>query len=138
MSNEILKTLLNIRSLRAFARDYMDLDSLESAHEKLTTVLEETRDAERIERERFEEKRAKLEKYRKMLEDDGIDIAEIVGAAPSNKQKKERKKKPPKYEYLTESGEVKYWTGQGRTPKAIQAELDNGKTLDDFLISKES
>ncbi|MBE8570972.1 H-NS family nucleoid-associated regulatory protein, partial [Vibrio sp. OPT46] len=26
------------------------------------------------------------------------------------------------------------WTGQGRTPSAIQEQLDAGKSLDEFLI----
>ncbi|HBV1897837.1 TPA: H-NS histone family protein, partial [Klebsiella pneumoniae] len=28
----------------------------------------------------------------------------------------------------------KTWTGQGRTPAPIKAQLDSGKTLEDFLI----
>jgi DNA-binding protein H-NS len=133
MSKDAVKVLLNIRSLRAVARE-MTLEQLKEALDKLSTVYDERSVLEAEQAAKEAERREKLDKYRKMLEADGIDIAEIVSGSPSVKQKKERSKKPPKYEYLTESGEVKYWTGQGRTPKAIQAELDNGKSLDDFLI----
>lgn len=51
------------------------------------------------------------------------------------KEKKPRKVRPAKYKYVDASGEEKTWTGQGRTPKAIQDKIDNhGATLDDFLI----
>lgn len=48
--SELTKTLLNIRSLRAFSRE-LTLEQLEEALEKLTTVVEERREAEEAERE---------------------------------------------------------------------------------------
>ncbi|MGY5618596.1 H-NS family nucleoid-associated regulatory protein, partial [Vibrio cincinnatiensis] len=36
--------------------------------------------------------------------------------------------------YTDASGKEQFWTGQGRTPSIIQKSLDNGKSLDDFLI----
>ncbi|MCL0267393.1 H-NS histone family protein, partial [Klebsiella pneumoniae] len=39
-----------------------------------------------------------------------------------------------KYAYVDDAGEQKTWTGQGRTPAPIKAQLDAGKTLEDFLI----
>ncbi|TNH13381.1 DNA-binding protein H-NS-like protein, partial [Testudinibacter sp. TR-2022] len=48
--------------------------------------------------------------------------------------RKKRSQRPAKYRYTDEKGAQKTWTGQGRTPKAIQAALDSGKTLSDFEI----
>ncbi|RVS43282.1 DNA-binding protein, partial [Citrobacter freundii] len=41
---------------------------------------------------------------------------------------------PAKYKYTDENGNEQTWTGQGRTPKAITAAIEAGKTLEDFAI----
>jgi DNA-binding protein H-NS len=50
----------------------------------------------------------------------------------------ERKKvkftRPAKYRYIGSDGLEKTWAGVGRKPKEIQAAIDNGASLDDFLI----
>ncbi|HGF7226615.1 TPA: transcriptional regulator, partial [Vibrio cholerae O1] len=43
--SEITKTLLNIRSLRAYARE-LTIEQLEEALDKLTTVVQERKEAE--------------------------------------------------------------------------------------------
>ena len=48
--SELTKTLLNIRSLRAFARE-LTLEQLEEALDKLSTVVAERKEAEEAERE---------------------------------------------------------------------------------------
>ncbi|HBW5265460.1 TPA: H-NS histone family protein, partial [Klebsiella pneumoniae] len=50
------------------------------------------------------------------------------------KVRKKREPRPAKYAYVDDAGEQKTWTGQGRTPAPIKAQLDAGKTLEDFLI----
>ncbi|OBT13915.1 transcriptional regulator [Vibrio sp. UCD-FRSSP16_10] len=137
--SEITKTLLNIRSLRAFSRD-LTLEQLEEALDKLTTVVEERRENEAEERAVREEKERKLAEYAQQLLKEGIDIEELVAAVAgdtstkSNKAKSKRAPRPAKYEYVNENGEQKTWTGQGRTPSAIQTQLDAGKSVEDFLI----
>ncbi|HHF8101288.1 TPA: H-NS family nucleoid-associated regulatory protein, partial [Escherichia coli] len=42
--------------------------------------------------------------------------------------------RPAKYKYIDTDGSEKTWTGQGRTPRAIAAALEAGKTLEDFEI----
>ncbi|GAD79336.1 H-NS family histone-like protein [Vibrio ezurae] len=137
--SEITKTLLNIRSLRAFSRE-LTLEQLEEALDKLTTVVEERRENEAEERAAREEKERKLAEYAQQLISEGIDIEDLVAAvagdtsAKSSKAKTKRAPRPAKYEYVNEAGEQKTWTGQGRTPSAIQTQLDSGKSLDEFLI----
>ena len=76
----------------------------------------------------------------KLLEKEGIsrqELAEILGLDVSEKVSsvsKKRSARPAKYQYVDENGVTKTWTGQGRTPKAIQAQLDQGKPLSSFEI----
>ncbi len=134
--SELTKTLLNIRSLRAFARE-LSFEQLEEALEKLTLVVEERREAAEEERAAQAEKEAKLSEYAEMIAKDGINIDDLISAMSGETKTKFRKKRDPrpaKYKYTDTNGKEKTWTGQGRTPSAIQSQLDAGKHLDDFLI----
>lgn len=132
--SDLLKTLNNIRSLRNLARD-LTLEQLENINQKLQLVISEKREeAELLERQ-TEERKARIEKYKTLLIQDEItaeELAEILGEKTFVKKKREVR--PAKYQYTDENGQVKTWTGQGRTPKAIQAALDAGKSLESFAI----
>ena len=68
---------------------------------------------------------------------DGIDVEALISALSGEtktKAKSKRAPRPAKYKYIDTNGQEKTWTGQGRTPSAIQEQLDAGKSLDDFLI----
>ncbi|NRF14064.1 H-NS family histone-like protein [Vibrio coralliilyticus] len=134
--SELTKTLLNIRSLRAFARE-LTLEQLEEALDKLSTVVAERKEAEEAEREAQAAQEAKLADIAEQIKQLGLDkdmvISALAGEA-SGKPKSKRAPRPAKYKYLDNTGEEKTWTGQGRTPSAIQEQLDAGKSLDDFLI----
>ncbi|MGL6392447.1 H-NS family nucleoid-associated regulatory protein, partial [Aeromonas hydrophila] len=60
---------------------------------------------------------------------------ELVGSAPiaATAVKAKRAPRPPKYRYV-ENGVEKTWTGQGRTPKYLAHQLEQGHQLDEFLI----
>lgn len=136
--SDALKTLNNIRSLRTQARE-LALETLEEMLEKFTIVVEERREEEVSAQKEQAERQAKLEAFRQKLLEDGIDPAELVsslGSSSSAKSKtgSKRTPRPPKYKYTDTDGLEKTWTGQGRTPKAIAAALENGKTLEDFEI----
>lgn len=132
--SDLLKTLNNIRSLRNLARD-LTLEQLENINQKLQLVMAEKREeAELLERQ-TEERKARIEKYKTLLIQDEItaeELTEILGEKTFVKKKREAR--PAKYQYTDENGQVKTWTGQGRTPKAIQAALDAGKSLESFAI----
>ncbi len=133
--NEILKTLTNIRSLRAAARE-LSLVQLESILDKLQIVVAEKREeADRLQQQEVE-RQERIEKYRALLKQDGItadELAEILNT-DSTPPRKKRTPRPAKYRYTDENGDTKTWTGQGRTPRTIQAALDAGKSLTDFEI----
>lgn len=129
-----LSSLNNIRTLRAEARN-MALDMLEELRQKLETVVNERREEENARAAEAREKAEKLAFYRELLMEEGINPAELVnGVSPSVTSKKKRAKRPAKYRYNDENGQVLYWTGQGRTPSVIKAAIENGQPLDDFLL----
>ncbi|PWC18275.1 DNA-binding protein [Brenneria roseae subsp. roseae] len=130
---EALKILNNIRTLRAQARE-TDLATLEEMLEKLAAIVEDRREEEAKVQKEQAERQAKLEAFRAKLLEDGIDPAELLEGISPKSAKSKREPRPAKYKYIDENGDEKTWTGQGRTPKAITAALDNGKTLEDFEI----
>ena len=134
--NDFLKTLLNIRSLRAALRE-LSFEQLVEVKEKFDEVFAEREQQETKLREESAERLQKLAEFTAMLKDAGIDPSELVGtAAPAKSEgsaKAKRAPRPAKYKY-TENGQEKTWTGQGRMPKAIAEAVAAGKTLEDFLI----
>lgn len=127
--SEALKILNNIRTLRAQARE-CTLETLEEMLEKLEVVVNERREEESQSQAEIEERARKLQQYREMLIADGIDPNELLQASAAGKAKR-----PAKYQYKDENGELKTWTGQGRTPAVIKKAIEEqGKSLDDFLL----
>ena len=127
----ISRTMMNIRSLRVFARE-VDFEQLLEMQEKLNAVIEEEREAaERAERER------KRQELLQLIAGEGFSPEELLGItedAPKTR-KKTLPKAPPKYQF-EENGETKYWSGRGRAPKPIAEALAGGRSLDEFLIEK--
>ncbi|QLB21300.1 DNA-binding protein H-NS-like protein [Vespertiliibacter pulmonis] len=134
--SEVLKTLNNIRSLRVLARE-SSLEQLEAIAEKLVMVIDEKRELIKAEELEKAKRLEGLNKYKELLEKDGISAEELVlllGASGEIKKRERRQARPAKYKYINEQGVEKTWTGQGRTPFAIQKALDAGKSLKDFEI----
>ncbi|MDN8602267.1 H-NS family nucleoid-associated regulatory protein [Citrobacter sp. S2-9] len=132
----ISKTMLNIRSLRAYARE-VAFEQLVEMQEKLNAVIEERReDAEREAAER-EEREKKRQELIQLIQSEGFDLTELVTGSSdiSTRTKKLGKKAPPKYQF-EENGETKYWSGRGRAPKPIDEALKAGRSLNEFLIEK--
>lgn len=133
--SEFLKVLLNVRSLRAALRE-LSLDQLKEAHEKIEAIYLERLEQAEKEQAAQAEHQQKLAEFQAMLADAGIDPAELVGSAPATSTgavKAKRTPRPPKYRYV-ENGVEKTWTGQGRTPKFLAEQLEQGRQLDEFLI----
>ncbi len=134
--NDFLKTLLNIRSLRAALRE-LSFEQLVEIREKFEEIFAEREQQENKIKAESAERLQKLAEFTEMLKTAGIDPSELVGiAAPAKSDssaKAKRAPRPAKYKY-TEDGLEKTWTGQGRMPKAIAAAVEGGKALEDFLI----
>ena len=135
--NEFTRVLRNLRTLRNFTRE-LTIPQLESAVEKLQEIIKEKHETAEQHQREIQERKDRIKKYKELLKQDGItaaDLAEILGDTKQPKKvKQKRPSRPAKYQYKDENGQVKTWTGQGRTPKAIQAQLDAGKSLDSFKI----
>ena len=137
--SEVLKVLSNIRSLRLATRDF-SVEQLENLLEKIETLVSEKRVELAKAQEEENARQERIAKYKELLEKEGIsrqELAEILGLDVSEKVSgvsKKRSARPAKYQYVDENGITKTWTGQGRTPKAIQAQLDQGKPLSSFEI----
>ena len=137
--SEVLKVLSNIRSLRLATRDF-SVEQLENLLEKIETLVSEKKVEWAKAQEEENARQERIAKYKELLEKEGIsrqELAEILGLDVSEKVSgvsKKRSARPAKYQYVDENGVTKTWTGQGRTPKAIQAQLDQGKPLSSFEI----
>ena len=135
--NEFLKVQLNIRSLRAAIRE-LPFEQLLEAKEKFDLVYQERAASVEQDRAEQEERQRKLNEFTEMLHQAGIDPRELLAsaaapAASAGAAKSKRAPRPAKYQY-EEDGQMKTWTGQGRMPKAIAAQVALGKDLNDFLI----
>lgn len=130
----VLSSLNNIRVLRAQARSVSG-DTLEDMLEKLRAVVDERREEQATIEAKNQEMADKLIMYRELLLEDGIAPEELLNGIKSpSPQKAKRAPRPAKYKYPDERGEIRQWTGQGRTPSPIKTAIENGQSLEDFLI----
>ncbi len=125
--------LNNIRVLRAAARE-IGYEEMEEIREKLNAIVDDMREEQQTRSAQEAERLAKLEKYRQLLLQDGIDPNELANAETTAKKKVRRAPRPARYRYTDADGNEKTWTGQGRTPAAMAEAFKNGKSIDDFLI----
>ncbi|EHA1082407.1 H-NS histone family protein [Photobacterium damselae] len=133
LNEQMKKILTNIRSLRVFVRELTFTEMVEMESKLALVIREFKEEAERAAKEE-EERQDKIAQYIEMLKQDGIDLDELSTLAASDPApKKKRAPKPPKYKFI-DDGEEKTWTGQGRTPSALAALLEQGHDLDEFLI----
>jgi DNA-binding protein H-NS len=133
MSN-FIKVLLNIRSLKAVARE-LTIEQLEDGLSKLTAVIDELRSQKQAEQRQSEERARKIAEYKALMAADGIDASELLGTVEP-KTTSTRAPRPPKYAYLDDNGQQQTWTGQGRQPLPIRRAIESGaKNLADFLIN---
>ena len=102
-----LNVLNNIRTLRAQARE-MPLSMLEEILEKLTAIVEESRENVKARSAQQQERDEKLLKYREMLANDGIAIDDLLDHQTTKESgKAKRKPRPAIYEYTDTNGSKK-------------------------------
>lgn len=136
----ILKHLGSITSLRKFA-DQQNFNLLEEISNKFIAIIAERREEEelrQLELQELEEKRLKALEY---LESIGLSPDELKVSVFENAPKRKKKSKgdttrPAKYAHTDEQGKTHYWTGIGRTSNYFKKLLDEGHSLEEFLIEK--
>lgn len=126
------KTFLNARSLNAATRE-LSVEQLEETLVKLGTIIADRKESEKEANAAAEERIAKMQEYKDMLLEDGIDLGEFAEHFAGGKTRQKKDALPPKYKY-TDNGEEKTWSGYGRTPAVIKSAMAEGKSKDDFLI----
>ncbi|WP_392562326.1 H-NS family nucleoid-associated regulatory protein [Orbus sturtevantii] len=127
----------NIRSIKAQTKN-ISLEQLHSIQAKLEEIIKERQKEDEEAKKNLIEHNKKVEDYLKQITSDGVALAELLKKAnlPAFKKlRKMRPPRPPKYKYTDSNGNLRTWTGQGRTPKPIQHALNSQtKSLKDFLI----
>ena len=90
------------------------------------------------------EKKSVIAEIRKIARKSGFDVSELfdgessTASAPKRKVRGKKKssgrygKVKPKYRNPADASET--WTGRGRTPLWMQAQLEKGRKKEDFLI----
>lgn len=99
----------------------MTVSELDALIAKAQSVREETRERRRLE--------IKSE-FEKRLKDEGFTAIEVLGA------KVKPKPQPLPAKYADPADPSHTWSGKGRVPAWLQAQLDDGASLTKFLINK--
>jgi len=130
--SEVLQVLGHSRRLYAALRDE-SIEKLEEYQQKLAEVIEKrVAEAEEV-RQANAAKLQNIDEVRSFMAERGLSLGDLVDGEPATTKTK-RAQRPAKYKYQDQTGQEKTWTGQGRTPKAIQEKLDAGASLADFAI----
>ncbi|MBW8190442.1 H-NS histone family protein [Neiella marina] len=128
---DVTDILSNYRRLRAALRGQPS-DVLVEYKEKLEALIEEVKTEEAELAEEQKERLAKIEEIKALMAENDISEADLGVLATVTKPK--RTPRPAKYKFVADDGSEATWTGQGRTPKALKAQLDAGRSLEEFLI----
>ena len=133
--SEFLSIIQHKKRLAARVRSLTSVEIAEII-EKLNAIH-----AERLEEEKQAEMEAaaKQERIRELKEkaaELGLSLEDIMPELAQGKETKTYRKLPPKYKITLSSGEAKTWAGQGRMPNALKEAIDDGHSLDDYLIDK--
>lgn len=115
------------RNLALFIK-HSDYDFLIRLHNKLVpavAMLEEKQRKDMASQKLRDDKRQEL---LALINSKGFSIDDLNAGVS-----KPSARRPMKYQYI-DKGQRKEWSGVGRTPRAIQDELDAGKRLVDFII----
>ena len=93
-------------------------------------VILKTRIEDAIEARKQKEKAEVKRKIEELASESGFDVQDIVGAGGRSQRK--GVKVPPKYRHPKNPSQT--WTGRGRQPRWLVAEIKSGKKLNQFLI----
>lgn len=126
-----IKIIGHIRRFKTATKE-LSVGELSEVKVKLEKIIEARIAEEDTEKQRNAEKEQKIKEYREMLAADGIAPDELVVEGPVKKSK--RAPRPAKYSIVDGSGNTITWTGQGRMPNVFKAQVEAGKSIDDFLI----
>lgn len=138
----VSKHLASITTLRKFAQT-KDFEWLEDVKEKLDALLGEAREEYELKKLEAEELEQKRQRILQQINETGLDLNLLfepitVSSLTGKKAKTKKGARKPKYRFTDENGNTVEWSGNGRSPSALKKLLDEGHSLDEFLIDKPS
>lgn len=136
----VSKHLGTLTALRKFAQT-KDFEWLEEVKGKLEALITESRkeyELKKLAAEELEQKRKQALEYIRSLGLDPDYLTEPVTVGGIKSQRKNAKSgvRKAKYRFTDELGNAKEWSGNGKSPSALQTLLDAGHSLDEYLINK--
>ncbi|NDL01534.1 H-NS family nucleoid-associated regulatory protein [Photorhabdus bodei] len=132
--------LSRISLLRRFAQT-KDVEWLEDAYKTLEVVVQESKETFRLMSLEAEQKEQKRLEILRMIEEIGLNPNTInipvtfSDFKPKKSNAGKGKTRKPKYQF-NDNGEIKYWSGNGKKPSGLQKLLNEGHSLNEFLIQK--
>ncbi|BAJ01238.1 H-NS histone family protein [Shewanella violacea] len=129
--SDFLEILTHGRRFKAAVKE-LSIEDLQELAVKLDKVISERSSQVEAEAEATAERNAKIDEIRKQMEAVGLSIDDL-GASTVKPAPKKRAPRPAKYT-IDVNGEAVNWTGQGRMPTVFKSQLDQGRSMDDFLI----
>lgn len=129
---EFLEILTHARRFKAAVKD-LSLEELHDLNNKLQKIIEEREELAKEEQAAMADRIAKIEDIQKQMAEVGLSLEDLGASGAKASVTKKRAARPPKYK-IEVNGEAITWTGQGRMPKVFKAQVDNGRTMEDFLI----
>lgn len=132
--------LTGLTALRKFANT-KDYEWLETVASQLASIVEEKREAVELAKLEAEEREIERQKVLKMVSELGFTL-ESLSKPVTVKGKKAKKSKtaaPAKYHFTDpDTGKEDTYTGQGRMKKGLKKLLEQGHSLEEFLIQPEN
>ncbi|MCZ8812470.1 H-NS family nucleoid-associated regulatory protein [Escherichia albertii] len=134
----ITKHLSSITTLRKFALS-KDFEWLDDVKEKLDALLSEAREEYELKKLEAEEREQKRLEALRFIEQLGFDVNSIsepvtVGGLKTKRSKGKSGVRKAKYRFTDENGKIKEWSGNGKRPLALNKLLDEGHSLEEYLI----
>lgn len=126
----VAKYLGNLNLLRTFTQKQA-FDRVERAYNNMMTAYmerEELFKQEQKEAAEQEEKRRKMIEY---IQSQGFNVEDLI--SPITVRNKLRTVEN-KYSFTDSQGKTQYWKGSGRMPKELKALIEQGHTLEEYLI----
>ncbi|MDH1472758.1 H-NS family nucleoid-associated regulatory protein [Shewanella sp. GD03713] len=128
--SEFLEILTHARRLKASVKE-LSVTELKDVYEKLGKIVAEREEEANAEAEANAERIAKIAELQKMIESAGLSLVDL--GSVTAKVKSTRAPRPAKYSIVVK-GEIVTWTGQGRMPTVFKHQIENGRSIEDFLI----
>ncbi|WP_272664054.1 MULTISPECIES: H-NS family histone-like protein [unclassified Providencia] len=126
----------SVSSIRKFAKE-KDISWLKAAYDKFGAIIQEREEEEallELERQEIENKKIKLLELAQQM---GIDPTIISFDEKGTKKPKKMKIAKAKYRFINPlTNKEETYSGQGRMKKGLKLLIEQGHTLEEFLIDK--